>query len=354
MSLLQDGTPGRAAGRALPHDTLPQYTLRGDEAEELRALAKTLRDVDDDPGSPAFYDRHWQAADQMPSGLRRFLEGFRRTEPAAACLVHGFPLDEPAPGPTPGHWDAAAAAAGALDQELYLALCGLVLGEPFTWASLQLGRIIQNILPIPGDERRQNGYGSETLLEFHTEDGFHPERCDYLLLLGLRNEDEVPTIVASVRDVALSERDRALLSERRFLILPDDEHVRQLQARCPDHPAIGEMVRMRDAPEPVAVLFGDQASPYLRIDRPFMRAVGTDPAAERALDRLMAELERVQRDVVVGPGSLLVVDNYLAVHGRRPFRVRYDGTDRWLKKLTVKRNLRRGPDRGTGSHRVLI
>ncbi|HEU5352820.1 MAG TPA: guanitoxin biosynthesis L-enduracididine beta-hydroxylase GntD [Actinocrinis sp.] len=356
MEPVKSGPPGRATAETAPiggsGGALPQYTLRDDEAEELRALAKKLRDVEERPGSPAFYDRHWAAADQLPCGLRRFLEGFRRTEPAAACLVRGFPLDEP--GPTPAHWDTEAGSEAALDPELYLALCGLTLGEPFTWASLQLGRIIQNILPIPGDEQRQNGYGSEALLEFHTEDGFHPERCDYLLLLGLRNDDEVSTIVASVRDIELSAQDRTLLSDRRFHILPDDEHVRQLRTRCPGHPAIAEMERMRDDPEPVAVLFGDQASPYLRIDRPFMRVVGGDPAAELALDRLMAELERVQQDVVVAPGSLLIVDNYLAVHGRRPFGVRYDGTDRWLKKLTVKRNLRRGPDRGTGSHRVLI
>ena len=54
----------------------------------------------------------------------------------------------------------------------------------------------------------------------------------------------------------------------------------------------------------------------------------------------MAELEARQYDVVVESGALLVVDNYLAVHGRRPFNARYDGTDRWLKKLTVSRNLR--------------
>ena len=67
----------------------------------------------------------------------------------------------------------------------------------------------------------------------------------------------------------------------------------------------------------------------------------------------MAELERVQQEVVVGPGTLLVVDNYLAVHGRRAFEVRYDGTDRWLKKLTVSRNLRRGLTFGAGHPRIV-
>ncbi|MFC7584421.1 TauD/TfdA family dioxygenase [Nonomuraea antimicrobica] len=77
-------------------------------------------------------------------------------------------------------------------------------------------------------------------------------------------------------------------------------------------------------------------------DRPAVHALRPgDVEAERALDALDAALQRAEQDVVVGPGTLLVVDNHLAVHGRKPFEVRYDGTDRWLKKLTVSRNLRR-------------
>ena len=69
----------------------------------------------------------------------------------------------------------------------------------------------------------------------------------------------------------------------------------------------------------------------------------------------MAELERVQQEVVVDPGTLLIIDNYLAVHGRQPFRSRYDGTDRWLKKLPVSRNLRRGLGLASEhGHRVLL
>ena len=75
-------------------------------------------------------------------------------------------------------------------------------------------------------------------------------------------------------------------------------------------------------------------------------------AATAALDHLMAELQRVARDVVVDPGTLLVFDNYAAVHGRRSFRCRHDGTDRWLKKLLVRRDLRRRAL--SGSHRVLV
>jgi Fe(II)/alpha-ketoglutarate-dependent arginine beta-hydroxylase len=336
-------------------DVLPtEYELSPNEVDELLVVIKRLRQADENPGSPTFYDRHWVALEQVPIGLRRFLDQVRRCEHSAASLVRGFPVDNEAIGPTPGHWELSARTPSARDYEIYLALCGMCLGEPFTWATLQAGRIVQDVVPIPGDEQRQNGYGSAAALEFHTEDGFRPDRCDYLLLLGLRNDDRVPTTVASIRDVELSEQERQILSERRFYIVPDDEHIRQWQARNPDHPALREALRMRDRPEPVAVLFGSPDLPYLRLDRPFMSCVGGDAVAERALDRLMAELGRVQRAVVVEAGTLLVVDNYAGVHGRGAFRSRYDGTDRWLKKLTVRRDLRRGSNGGTASHRVLM
>jgi L-asparagine oxygenase len=338
----------------MPRPDAPvELILDSTDVTELRALADGLRDSIAGPSSPEFFDQSWPMIDQLPRRLRLFLELFRRNEPAAACLIHGFPVDDDAVGPTPPTWESANHSKSCGDQEIFLAMCAMILGEPFAWETLQSGRLIQNILPIHGDERRQSGHGSQTLLEFHTEDGFHPRRCDYLLLLGVRNPDRVPTIVASVRNVDLPARVRDVLSQDRFCITPDDEHIRQIQAIDPDHPVLVDMYRMKNDPIPTAVLFGHRLNPYLRIDRPFMYCAGNDREAEAALDVLMDELHRVQEDVVVGPGTLLVVDNHLAVHGRRPFAARYDGTDRWLKKITVSRDLRRGlVDGGSATHRV--
>ncbi|MGW7418083.1 guanitoxin biosynthesis L-enduracididine beta-hydroxylase GntD [Streptomyces sp. NPDC054863] len=337
---LPPAAASRRAGADTSLDTPPEFHLEAGEAAELQAAARQLEESCGDPALPDFYDRAQLAEELLPARLRSFLTAYRRGAGSAACLLHGFPVDDGRLVPTPGHWREAIDDESARSQEMWLALCGLALGDPFGWVTLQQGRIIQNVLPIRGDEARQSGHGSETLLEFHTEDGFHPNRCDYLLLFGLRNPDRVPTIVASVADVRLDDRDRTVLAEDRFHILPDTEHIRQLETNAPDHPALPRLRAMRDRPEPAAVLSGDRLNPYLRIDRPFMNVTPGDTEAEAALDRLMAELQRVQQDIAVGPGSLLIVDNYRAVHGRRPFTARYDGTDRWLKKLTVSRNLR--------------
>jgi L-asparagine oxygenase len=324
----------------MSEDTI-EYVLSDREASQVADLADRVRALGEDPVDPGFYDRCWQLREDMPAGLRRFLSEFRQAEPAACCLVRGVPVDDSAIGPTPGTWRACSSASGTALAEVFIALCGSALGEPFAWSSLQAGRMIQDIVPVRGDEYRQSGHGSESPLEFHTEDGFHPLRCDYLLLFGVRNQDAVPTTLASVRDLRLSGEQAKVLGEPRFAILPDTEHIRQLEMTAPDHPALARMKRLHDEPEPTPVLFGDPASPYIRLDLPFMRCLGDDPAAKRALGALLEAIEAAAREVVVGPGTLLIVDNYLCVHGRPSFRPRYDGTDRWLKKLTVSRNLRR-------------
>jgi alpha-ketoglutarate-dependent taurine dioxygenase len=45
--------------------------------------------------------------------------------------------------------------------------------------------------------------------------------------------------------------------------------------------------------------------------------------------------------VALAPGDILILDNYRGVHGRRPFEAKYDGRDRWLKRVSVTRDLRR-------------
>ena len=71
----------------------------------------------------------------------------------------------------------------------------------------------------------------------------------------------------------------------------------------------------------------------------------------RALSETLA---KVEQDVLLAPGDVLFIDNYRAVHGRRPFTARYDGTDRWLKRISVSRDLRRSRDaRATAAARVI-
>jgi L-asparagine oxygenase len=318
-----------------------EYTLDSTDIADIRSTFKQLTEVTDTPTEPGFYDHDWDVADLLPPGVGRFLRNFRRSEPAGACVIRGFPVDDDAVGPTPAHWEAEGDGLTTGSQDQFLALCGLALGEPYAWATLQHGRMMPNVFPIKGDEQRLSGHGSEAFLVFHTDDAFHTDSCDYLMLFGIRNHGRVPTLISSIRDVRLSDDTWQVLFDDRFYIMPDDEHIRQLESRLPDHPALARAIQMRDDPKPVPVLFGRPDAPYLRLDGPYMRFVDDDPAAEQALTALLVELDRVKHPVVVEPGTLLVLDNHVVAHARESFTAKYDGTDRWLRKLVVSRNLRK-------------
>jgi hypothetical protein len=98
---------------------------------------------------------------------------------------------------------------------------------------------------------------------------------------------------------------------------------------------------MESNPEKVAVLFGHPQSPYLRIDPYFMPFLEEDEVAQQALDALIKSIDQALWAHVLQPGDCCLIDNCKTVHGRQPFKPRYDGTDRWLKRTCVTRDLRK-------------
>jgi L-asparagine oxygenase len=277
------------------------------------------------------------AYSHLPVRLVRFLEAFRLGESASAVLLEGLEVDDERIGPTPSTWGAQVDPSSTLREELYLLLAGSILGEVFGWATLQGGRLVHNVMPVSGKESDQSGHGSTATLAWHTEDGFHPYRCDYLGLMGLRNDACVPTTFASIDAVALSPAQRRVLSQPRFVIRPDEEHLTQAFADGAPQALPADWHR----PQAVSVLFGGSDGPYLRIDPYFMSTLDGDAEAEDALGDLVQQLDAALEDMVLEPGVVCFVDNYRAVHGRQAFAPAYDERDRWLKKIVVTRDLRK-------------
>jgi Fe(II)/alpha-ketoglutarate-dependent arginine beta-hydroxylase len=305
------------------------------QAASARELVEDLRARHTRPDGEDFLRSALFKSLSLPRELSERIRDLRYDDAPPAALVRGFPVDDSAIGPTPSHWKHREADRTAA-HDFWLGSLASLLGDPFCWSTLQDGRLFNDILPIGGSEQHQTGHGSESLLEFHTEDAFHEYRCDYLLLLSLRNHHRVPTTLAASRALELSRSDREVLFQRRFVIRPDAEHRRHM---TPAEVAAYEL--------PVAVLFGDRDDPGIRVDPPYMEPLPGDGEAAAALARLCAQLESGLRDVVLDPGDVLIIDNQRCVHGRRPFRARLDGTDRWLRKVTVTRDLRKSAERRT-------
>ena len=225
-------------------------------------------------------------------------------------------------------------------------LFGSLLGDAIGWATQQNGHLVHDVMPIKGLEQEQLGTGSEQLLWWHNEDAFHPYRGDYIAMMCLRNPDRVATTMACIDDVTLTEEQVKLLFSPHFVIHPDESHREknkgntELDSEDSLSSAYKRINEMTTAPQKIAVLYGDPASPYLRIDPYFMDEV-EDEGAQNALNALVESLEAALIDVALQPGDFIFIDNFKVVHGRRPFKAKYDGNDRWLMRINVTKDMRK-------------
>ncbi|MEU3451903.1 TauD/TfdA family dioxygenase [Streptomyces thermolilacinus] len=227
--------------------------------------------------------------------------------------------------PTPERWGLPQAGL-TRTLDVALTIVAFALGEPFAWAGQQAGRLVHDIVPTQGLEDKQVGASSLTALEWHTEDSFHPERAQVLMLYCVRNPDGVGSRVSSIRGTGLSGERLDLLRRPEVVILPDDSYPSTWREDGADG-------RPADA---VRTVWDADDGPCVRYDPPYSRFLTADPAFHDAYRELGDALERNSVTVGVGTGDILLIDNDLAVHGRAPFRPRYDGTDRWLKRLQLR------------------
>jgi len=321
----------------MPTGAAPIRQLDAHAVDELAGTAqKILADFGSSAARPELLRRVAASAARLGDAIRRHC----RPEDAddGLFVLRGLPIDDGGIGPTPASW--ATAGDCAAEWDVILLLLATAMGHPIAWEGQQEGRFVHNIVPSPGHEIEQTGASSTVLLSPHTEDAFHPGRAHLLLLACMRNHDAVATTAAGIRKVRLGADDLALLSRPVLPILPDD--------------AYAEAQSFAGEPPKVPVLWQTADGPTLRYD-PAYTPLDEAPADYRAAyGRLTAELERVSVAVALEPGDVLVVDNDQIVHGRVPFKARYDGTDRWLKRINVVRDLRKSRDaRVSAASRVL-
>ena len=303
--------------------SVSEIRIRLHEAERLWAAIGRLVDGRelDSLTLDEFVDLALEVAPLFPSELRRRVVEYRRYAPDGdGFLLRGLipvAVSLPATATSPSVLPSGAA------QHAALLLTGVtaMLGEPFNYSTLYGGRLVQNIVPVHRMEFTQTSQSSIGTLDWHCEDSYREDRCDYVGLLCLRGDDSgVATKYAQVRDVHLPADLVATLREPRFHVKPDPAHVSSdvLEARR------------------VAVLSGPESAPEIAYDA--HRLVPVDDADREAADALReldGWLDRVAISHVMESGDLLILDNKRVAHARTPFAARFDGTDRWLMRTMV-------------------
>lgn len=270
---------------------------------------------------------------EVPLRLATILTNFRKhSNLYGTLLFRNLPIDPVLPS-TPH--DGKVHPKPSYVSECVLMILMTFLGDLIAYADEKDGALIQNICPVQGKESKQENTGSY-FLEFHTEDGFHPYKPDYLGLYCVRTDHErtAKTATASVRRAlqGVSGKVIALLRKPLYRI--------RLSS------SFGQSSEGALYSPPIPVLTGDMLDPDLCID--FHALEATIEPAQEALQLFKAALEHVVIGYVLLPGDLIIIDNRIAAHARTEFKPRYDGNDRWLQRLFVVQDLRRS--RGSRPH----
>ena len=284
----------------------------------------------DQVDSPEWVTRARDAWEELPLPLRRAVRRFRRhSGPHGTLVIGGLPLDQaslPATPTVPGSVQRRATVPAAV---LTMVACGL--GEPLAYLAEKSGALVQDVVPVPGQESFHGNAGSVPL-SFHTENGFHPHPPDYVIFLCLRADHDgtAGMRTAGIRRALplLTPAARQTLFAPEFTTAPPPS----FSPAATGGPDI--------APRPV--LTGAAEDPDIRMAQ--LVTTPLTPRATAALAELGRACEATARTLRLTPGDLVVIDNRVTVHGRTAFHPRYDGADRWLQRTHVTTDLRRSRD----------
>ena len=349
---------------------ISQLQLTNIEVDEINTLLGILAQQFKSPEEPEFLHNSAVFAHDLPLNVRLFINNFRLKEAkdSAVCVISGYPINPSKIGLTPLNRSSKSDLNKTLEEQMLLVLLGSLLGEPVAWSTQQAGHIVHDISPVKGQECDQTGSSSKEELFFHTEDAFHPYHGDYLGMMCLRNNQQAATSIASNQVLSqLTTEQIRILFEPRFVIRPDasqfEKHNVPKAADISER-KFAEFLKYSEAkihemnthPQPTAILFGDHNDPYICVDcSVYMDAL--DAEAEEVIQIFNQVVTDALVDLELKAGEICFVDNYRAVHGRKPFKypARYDGSDRWLKRINVTRDIRKSRDmRMTSTSRIIF
>lgn len=199
---------------------------------------------------------------------------------------------------------------------------GKSFGTPISYAQEQAGRLIQNMVPVHKTESAQISTSSKSELYLHTETAFHPYKPSHVLLLCMRGDSSAATTFALVDEIIekLSHYEIEQLQIPQFSTSLDESFRSKGESDFNMTTSILRKIEHSDSWE-------------MTFDWQLMKGLNSE--ASKILESMRKAVSSSVRDIVLEDRDLLVIDNKKVVHGRKSFQARYDGTDRWLKRLLV-------------------
>ncbi|NOI39431.1 hypothetical protein F0251_13390 [Vibrio sp. 070316B] len=298
----------------------------------VHALIRYMEENNINLQNPDDYAVIQELANDLPSSLRDFLDR-TMAERQAVTVVDTTQLVGPVTVETPAHWNIVDELNVAKRQSYVYALISSYVGYVFGWATQQNGRLMHDILPIKEHSYEQVGFSSSEELSFHTEDAFHENRCDFLSLMCMRNNEKVPTSFWSAHGLGDEVEQFDKLFEEHFAIMPDNSHKPELnQGSVNSFDSINQLL---EKPRKTSVLSGEWNKPDLCIDPDYCLVTSDSEVAQQQYSTFVQKIKDELIDISLTAGEICLVNNSHVVHGRRRFTASFNGQDRWLKRLNL-------------------
>jgi L-asparagine oxygenase len=275
-----------------------------------------------------------QAFSVLPAELLSRIASFGRhvSSPGALCL-RNLPIDPRLP-PTPVDGERSPLKETFISESVLLGLTEII-GTPVAFRTEKGGRLIHDVVPVPSGATTQTNQSSTVFLTFHNDLVFDESsrydwaNPDFVILVCVRQDPGriARTYYADARHLLgeLPPSIVATLREPLFRLNAPGGYVRNF---ADDAEVLSE---------PLAVVTGPSQSPEIRLAANGVR--GITPEADRALIDLAEACRSVSHEFQLAPGDALLINNRKGVHARSPFPARHDGTDRWLQRTYVRREM---------------
>jgi len=300
-------------------------SLTEDEREDVAAalddgLLKKTQEAGVPFATSEFFDQAEVAEGILPPSARSALSALRRGT-ADTVVIRGLPHDH-IKGQQPGEEHASKTAPPR--GNALLSTVVRRLGFEYSYAKEKDGALVHDIFPTKAGATKQSNESCKVDLSLHTENAFHPIRPDFVVLYCVRTPEAPPaTHLAVLRDILprLTDEEVATLKEPRFTIKVVDSFLTGGE----------ENARLQ-----LKILDGCSRHPVVRWHE---NVRGIDKSAENALQAFSAAAKAAAQAVRLQPGDLLAFANETCLHGRDKFDASLDGSDRWLLRSYVRRDL---------------
>ncbi|MEG9883084.1 MAG: hypothetical protein V6Z86_00405 [Hyphomicrobiales bacterium] len=172
-----------------PPSTAVNFSPVGDEREklirELRTLPSPYAEREE------FLRQCAVIAHGLPAPLLGAIRDFRaQTSDDGVLSIHALPADQHLI-PTHSADSEVIKDKTTFFSESWLAILGLLLGEPYGFIQEGSGELFVNVYPTLKERELLSSKSSAITLDLHTEVAFHPAIPDYILLFCLRSDREL-------------------------------------------------------------------------------------------------------------------------------------------------------------------